>query len=466
MNILSPENLGIGAGGGAYYKAQDIVVNIHPGNPEEDNLAWLAPMTLMDVTMPANVGEDGLIPQGNLSLIYNIINSTGQTITFYKYRYALMVKDKNGKIIGYSGTNRLGNLYPGYYMDITLNLDPDNFPTNGKSLPDGEYCLSPILYSGSEDVNEATVNIPNGGDITDVWITRRDGKTYLNNKHIASNRGGEKVAEITDVENNLPIYIGTGSASVLNITLRNLLPIAIDESFYLYLVPENEISPDLNPAQDKYYISNSRTFMNGASEMNVPFSIYGNSVNKAGRYRVFISNAKNSMDNVLPSTEPFYVTFKEFTGDQLIMTSALTISPKSLSRDMYVSASVNFSYNNPNAQFLSPVEIWIKTAGGPDNDMSLLFKSDDDIRFVQGSASYSSEFLSEEDALWYKNIGEYEAVLKYRNSDNEMVPFPGEPELGKIHHSGNRFLRLSCRTRFTHGYKRRKSGQSHGQCRV
>jgi len=430
MNILSPQNLGIGAGGGAYYRDQDIVVNIRPGNPDEDNLTWDAPLSIMNVKTPVDVDEDGLFPKSMLfALTYTVLNTSGSAISSYKYRGALMVKDKSGKIIGYSNMKLFGDLYSHYYKSCTVSLDLDNFPSYGTGLPDGEYCVSFVFSSSATTIDETTICIPDGGDLTDVWITRRDGNTYLNNKYISSNKGGEIVAEVVNVENNAPIYIGSGTSSTINITLRNSLPVSVEESFCLYLVPENEVVPDMNPAQDKYLVFNTNVFINGGAERTCPFRIPDKSDRKAGRYQVFIT----CLNKTLPSAESFYVTFKEFPKDQLVMTSALTITPNTLARNTYVFASINFSYINPGAQFFSPIEIWGKPVGGSDDDLFLMFKSDEDICFSKGSSSFSSdELLSEEDAVWYKNLGEYEAIVKYRDTNSEFVPFPGELNSAKF----------------------------------
>lgn len=50
MNILSPDNLGIGAGNGAYYQEQDVILNLKPGDESIDNTAYNASLSLSNLS--------------------------------------------------------------------------------------------------------------------------------------------------------------------------------------------------------------------------------------------------------------------------------------------------------------------------------------------------------------------------------------------------------------------------------
>ncbi len=439
MNVLSPDNLGIGAGNGAYYRDQDMVINIRPGDPSADYQEKKFPLTVDQIffAYSSDIGDDGKVNSSSFGLSVRIHNSTGSDVTREEYGLALCIYDKDGKCVHISNPNAVSSLYQGYYYDAYVSLYHSSLIEDGV-LTDGKYKVSVVCFEGdfrySSDNNLTPDDIIplSAGDLNCVGVTIKDGVLYLDDTGIVKDNPQRDI-RISDATTSGAFYTGVGS-NYITINLQNNSTALENSSYSLFLVPENEVE------EGKLYDCSAIGYLTpyiypGVSQViDVEFSLYDIT---PGRYRVFLGkyvwDYENDVNGYKPIAcdKPIIIVVQELPADRLVLTSKLKLGRSDYSRRTYNYFDFSFAYNNPGPRFTATLQLWAHPEGGDESQEILLFQKEDHT-FYNGSSSVSLDDWGVDECLWFENLGDYEAYLKYVDAEEKSVLIEGENNYAKF----------------------------------
>lgn len=433
MNILSPEYLGIGAGEGAYYREQDMILNIRPGDSSADNLDWRAPMTIGKVTvanslfdengrfLPDNDADDNI----NIGLNFQVTNSTGFKVEYYSVAFALMLSDASGNPIGVYNPNSFGSLEVGYYRSSFVSMGIEK-----GMLSDGQYFLSVVAVPGDKisDAKPSDILPLNSGDLNCVRIKVENGDIYLEDMSMRRDSSVSRL-ELTDVRTDGKMYSGTRNQ--LFLTVYNRSSISDEEIYDVYLVPESEDKPGIDLSNYQSYAF-GKIFSYPGVESEVAMECWG-APEVPGRYRVYLAcySYVLSAPMIVPSDEPRYIEVFEMPTDRICMVSALKLNKQSYCRNSYIRLGMDFTYNNPGANITTDIELWARPKGNTDGYEFLLLKKDSHTMY-SGVNSFSLLEWSNQDAVWFEELGEYEAYVKYTDGDGNLKVMAGDDNLAEF----------------------------------
>ena len=143
MNILSPDNLGIGAGNGAYYQEQDVILNLKPGDESIDNTAYNTPLSLSNMNCSYRDADGKLNARTSTIFTAQFYNASGSQINLGDLKYFLTLTDMNGKVVYQNreqGQHDI-NLRPSYYYGSKAFYFDGGIAS--ADIPDGEYKVIP-----------------------------------------------------------------------------------------------------------------------------------------------------------------------------------------------------------------------------------------------------------------------------------------------------------------------------------
>lgn len=424
MNILSPEYLGIGAGDGAYYRDQDIVANIHPGNPDIDNTAWRAPMTITNISANAKVDADGRVNLDEyFGIAYRLYNSTGASVDSYVYSTALCISDTSGKIVVLNSPWTLGSFGAGYYYERTQPVYFRSMISEGL-LPDGDYTMGVCVVSAEKQNNMTPDDLlpVYAGELNRIAFTVRDGAVYLADPSIAASYydPASKALKISDVKVGTDNKIFVGAENVFNVMMTNVSSAVYSGYCNLFLVPAEKSLEEINLYE--YGVAADNLFLYPSVEAECVIKGYS-TPQEPGRYRLYMTD-KN--EKLIPEEKPLYVEVLGMPDDVILMTSALRLNRASYPKAGYIRFGTDFQYNNPFDAFKTDIELWACRKGASEESEVLLFRKED-VWLSAGRTSCSYTEWCEADALWYEPLGEYEAYIKYTDSEGNKVRMSGEP---------------------------------------
>lgn len=425
MNILSPEYLGIGAGEGAYYRDQDMVFNIRPGDPDADYLDWRAPMTIDKVSVSSSsVDKDGRFVANDygetaMAFMFRQTNSTGYRIEWQTIAFATMISDAEGNPVGIYNPTSFGSLNPGYYRNATISM----YYKKGM-LPDGHYIASIVLIPNDKasDPQLADLMPLSSGDLNSVKIKVENGELYLEDMSVLNNPYVSKL-QLLDARSAGTLY--TNAKGEFFLTVRNDSKTIIDKEYYnIYLIPESEDVPDIDLS--KYSSCEGvDIFCYPGVETEVNVEVW-NVPSVPGRYRLYLTYYSNLTQEleIVPSDQPFYIEVKEMPNDEVCMTSALKLNKKSYCRNPYIYFGAEFTYNNPGAAATTDIEVWARPKNQEGWEFLLLRKSGQ--YMYKGANTFSFEGWSDQDVVWFEPLGEYEAFVRYTNAEGNPRDMSGE----------------------------------------
>ena len=431
MNILSPEYLGIGAGEeGAYYREQDMIFNIRPGDPNADNLAWRAPVSIDKVSVNNTAFDENgrFLPNNswddNVTIGFNFqaTNSTGFKIESYTLAFALMISDASGNPVGVYNPNSVGSLEAGYYRKSYVGMD-----WKKGMLPDGHYSVSIVLVPNDkgQDAKPTDILPLNSGDLNCVRIKVENGDVYLEDMLMMGNPLTPSL-KLTGVRTSGKLY--AKARNQFTLTVRNTSSIAEEEYYDVYLVPASEDKSDISLDSYQSYASGN-IFTYPGVEREIAMDCWA-APDVPGRYRVYLSRYSSATQSrmIMPSDEPFYVDVLEMPTDRLCMVSALKLNKQTYCRNTYIRLGVDFAYNNPGSYFSTDMELWARPKGSTDGyEFMLLKKSGQSV--YAGSNTFSVLDWSDQDVVWYEPFGEYEAYIKYTDADGNLRVMDGDGNL-------------------------------------
>lgn len=427
MNILSPDYLGIGAGNGSYYRDQDIIAFITPGEPDADYTAWKAPLYISDIVLTGALGEDNKITDTYLE--FSIGNCTGEPLN-NDYGGALMICDDAGNVMGIEDSFTISNLPVGWYTTRRYYL----WGAIGyKNLPDGHYNLSVVVIKAADRGNpdKATPLPVYTGDLNNIGFTIKgkegfiDQPGLLDQSRILSDPENLKIKGLSVGKDN-KMYAGT--ANTFKISVQNNSIGLFNSSCNIYLMPkEFEDEQDLSKATPLWPVNKTGElyiYPGVTSEFSIKTD---NTPQTPGIYRVYVVGYNNH-DVIIQSDDPYYVEILGLPDDDFLMTTPLTLTYKEFPRSPYQYISTEVSCYNPFSRFDTDLELWASPKGNEDEPEILLLRKEK-VRLSNGNNKISINQWSETNAFWYGPLGEYTAYFKFKDPEGNMRLIPGENNL-------------------------------------
>lgn len=424
MNILSPDYLGIGAGNGSYYRDQDIVAFIAPGEPDADYTEWKAPMYVFGIALTGASGEDNKVTEDTY-FEFNVGNSTGIPIDRYEYASALKVCDDDGNLIGLYYGQAVSNMGINQYLIRRFYLLG---VINEMNLPDGHYNLSVTVITDNDRYNlEQAKPLPvYSGDLNNIGFTIKGSEAFIDMSEKVTNPENVKITDLKVGKDN-KIYIGT--SNTFHVTIQNNSTGYFSKSCYIYLLPkEFEDEQDLSKAT--YLWTEDRTgdlylYPGVTSEVSVKT---GRTPENPGIYRIYLVYADNYQDKIIQSDEPYYVEILSLPDDDVLMTTPLTLEHKEYPRSAYQYISTVVSCYNPFSRFNTVMELWASPKDNEDEPEILILRMEN-VRLSNGINNISIAQWSETNAFWYGSLGKYTAYFKFKDPQGNVRIIPGENNL-------------------------------------
>lgn len=428
MNILSPDYLGIGAGSGSYYRDQDIIAFIAPGDPDADYTDWKAPLYISNIALSGVLGENNKIINTYLNFI--IGNSTGAYIDANEYAGAYMICDDAGNVMRIERDFSIPNLGVGWYISNSYMIWGSYVYEN---LPDGHYNLSVIIIKNEDryDLNKATPLPVYTGDLNRIGFTVKskegikegflDQPGLSDQSLMLANYDNLRVKGFSVGKDN-KIY--AGSTNTFKVSVQNNSTGLYNGYPSLYLMPkEFEDEQDLSKATRIWTLYNTDElyiYPGATSEFSIKTE---NTPETPGIYRFYLAG-----DNIIQSDEPYYVEILSLPDDDFLMTTPLTLEYNEFPRSPYQYISTEVSCYNPFSRFNTDLELWASSKDNEDEPEILILRMEN-VRLSNGINNISIAQWSETNAFWYGSLGEYTAYFKFKDPEGNVRIIPGENNL-------------------------------------
>lgn len=461
VNALSPANLG----GNSFYRDHDMVVNIHPGNPDDDNSDYEAPLLVWNFRLgdadytdyfyrSPQLDSDGRLcgkTPLKFRLYYNLLNNTRQSTGYNEYAWYGALYDENKQLIKRfdTGTLMRGLLYHDRYRTEECCL------FDFSDIADGNYYVS-IWYKRDKD-RSGIYEDKEFDFACDPFfpVTVKDDGLYFDPKISVKNH-----IEINSVEQKFTYYENSAThRSCLKITAHNNNKEAVELNLSIYSIPESEAvdNPDISTLEiigNAYNIiyGDATVTLNGSIKENLPqgrYRLYFGYYSKELRETVFIQSDKKyffevtALPNDVPLvfTEPFEFKSTSYENvDWTVMEFKVYYMPTG---------------NNPEFfSYRKDIQFWAAPISNPENKFLLYELLDDDSHFFSSNL-FSTSFKGVPDLLW-KTPGEYRIWMKVRTVGEEnWLEFNDPNNTGTFtlteYHSNGQTLYMTEPMKFEHG---------------
>lgn len=415
MNILSPDNLGAGAGNGAYFHNQSIILNLRPGNEDADQSEYRASPAIFNIKVESEVDKDGVLLSdvNNVRIMCNFANETGNSLS--SFTVGTLISDDSGqkRIIG--SKQRYYNLLSNHYLGMDQNVSLNKL-IESENLKDGHYTLS-IVYSYN-DLSTADYSYPNAGDFNNIGFSIK-GKQIIFDRPAMANTPRNKFtilsSEIEDIYQNC--------SGELNCTIKcEALSSYSNITLNVYLIPESDISPDINISDYKRVGSISRLFYDGTYSISGTVDTEGL---KPGKYAIYLGYFHNfSSLTIVPSETTKYVTIKPIPDGGIVAYKAFAQTPDKIERLKELPyQSFYISYYNNGGTMPSSIELW-GYPEGESEESEFFIGSMDSFTFQPNKKSTWVDFVCD-NTLWHKELGRYVAYIKYKDKQGKMIRMLG-----------------------------------------
>jgi hypothetical protein len=394
MNVLSPANIGVGVGEGAFYRYQSIVANIKPGDASTDNSAWLAPLTLTDFNVISGTMEKatGRITAADY-LTFTVCNTSGSTFSAQSGVLHAVGYDAKGGIVVDCVLNP--TLQQAYSINYKFGMAFDE---------DGTYTVG-IRYTDAASADPALLRqFSHGPTLGDITVVRRDGVHYLTG---ASYDGGVELVEASITES---LYRDTYSTADLLLSLRNTSDRFYDiAGSYVYLFPATgglgldklikvgEIDAQFYPGM----------------ELDIVVQLQGLRLTET-RYRLLIAN--------VTSADARWFDVEEAPTGNFMACERFDFSTESVVQDKATPMLRNYTLYSREG-YAGPIEMWAH-----DLDAATDFLLD---RFDIAIDADSTIDITEQRftaALHNCEPGDYRAYLKYADADSTRLVYGANNE--------------------------------------
>ncbi len=416
MNILSPDNLGIGAGEGAYYARQSIVLNLRPGDETADQSEFTGKLSLSDVSVSSKVNESGELVDDYLSISSNINNCSGTILS--DVNFGLMVRDDAGNIRDIRRYDGLRTFPAPYYKGFSPNLRTDGLIADG-TLTDGHYRVS-IIYSVGSELTASNFTYPGSGNLNEIGFTVRGGRVILDNPDLAQ----KTVSQYTLLSVSAATAYAHCDAGIPVVgRIRSSAVRGENKSFGIYLIPEDEYSDQVSLSDYKNVGSVNGYFYDGDITVSGTVSTVGI---KSGNYVLCLGyyNAYEKKSMAIPATEKNIITVLPQPEEGMAILKPFEYTPDVVKRNenQYLGFLLIYHYFYGD-MLKSRLELWACPENGSEAD-EFLVSEIDPFYFYSGNRRTDLDFWSGK-SLWDKELGRYEAYLKCKDVRGRMRRIPG-----------------------------------------
>ncbi|MDE6268425.1 MAG: C10 family peptidase [Muribaculaceae bacterium] len=429
VSILSPDNLGIGAGNGAYYRDQDMVVNIRPGEATANYLETRLPLTLGEIYSYNETDADGkLTNQSSISLNALCWNSTGADVEWGEYSLGAALKDDKGQLLGIYGLNSVSSIQESYGKYVYGYLPCGDMIRNGE-LPDGHYTMSIACVKGNgydQTPDNYDVTEISAGDLNRLAITVKDGVVYVDDPENMKYNNPAKI-KLVSFGSTGKLY--TGMNQEITLKMKNEGERLFSKgSFTMFLVPEAEDKAKFTEEElvkyESGYTNNVYLYPDVALDVPASLNTYGK---EAGKYRLYVGNwdYDGSEYKLKGTDEPMWVELVDLPTDNVVITGVIKNYWPEIARSYYPWVDIKFNYVNPMGRFQTELQVWCHKKGSDEADEFLLYK-DEESRTLYGSTDLEFWGYGERKALWYEELGtEFVAYIKYVDKDGNLKKMDG-----------------------------------------
>lgn len=410
MNVMSPNDLGIGAGSGGYYKEQDIVANIRPIKDSDAGVERDMRPTAFGFTLLSNPVQQR-VEEGSGERIYarmHIRRMSNQTGKSFNYNVGLVIYDKDGNVVKYDANGSIINLEPNYYSS---NREVDIEITD---LSPGEYTIG-LRYWDNIDWDWQTFKTFDTGNVSpDIHLTMTDTEARLSADFISPD------LHLVELKTTKTQY--TGSLSFVGV-IKNMGEAIFNNVVYVILVPEAEDAPGIDFGSGKYESFKQEIYVYGGGKAT-EVDLYAYRIAYTpGKYRVYICTWADYVYTPLPEAAPQYIEVKERPDYPIVtLTRKLSLWEDEYFQesDVWLGATV---FPVADKGYSGKLELWaLKEGDDASKEVCLLSK---DINIGTSSSQYLEDFYGDCYTMITLDEGVYTAYLKYE-ADGKMTRIEGD----------------------------------------
>ena len=287
MNIMSPEGVGIGGGGGSYFADQGIIGNFRPKTSEEGGME--PDKTVTACYFELKTKQVQTIP-ANIYLEYRVHNYTGYTVNV---THRVVTQKEDGTVV-HDMDNGNVLLKNGYYINRNVAFFIENHDTYAPGVyyvtfmnDTGTGTYTP-LYTGNKQAK------------LKITITETEVYTEMVNLSLAN-------VEMVSVQPFGTLYAGTENTVTLQ--LKNTgEQMAILNNYSYALIPETEDVEGVNLGDYQKGFLSGRIY--GGVNTAIKLTLSEGNLSEGGRYRFRILNFDNDKYIPVPEDSPQYITVK------------------------------------------------------------------------------------------------------------------------------------------------------------
>lgn len=416
MNILSPDNLGIGAGNGAYYRDQDVILNLKPGNEDTDNTSYRTSLTLSNINYSYRDADGKLSSRSSVIFSALFYNSSGSAINLGDLKYFLTLTDMNGNVVYQKreqGCHDI-NLRPSYYYSSkSFSFDGG---IESADIPDGEYKVIP-QYAYYADKSSGTLGETRdfSKDRDYIRLVVKNGDFYLD-KPLPE---GEPTIAVTGATANMLIAAVDKDFPIV-VSVKSLSDTFQSWAGFSYCLIHEDEDTGIIPSSDSNGWRYGSAILYPGATVGVTVSAYGAELPKAGRYRMYFRQE----DADISPQEPVWVNAMEAPSEGFFLCEPLGLVSLPLSDGMYIGTDITPYV--PGTYYEGQVQFWAYPENGTPDEAFLV-----GARAVSLRSGRATWIGASPDVMLEKSLGKYALFLKYQ-SGNEWKTVPGDTNMGTL----------------------------------
>ncbi len=406
MNVLDPLGGYVGGQENVYFREQNMVVNIRPGDPDADNTSYNPVLLIYNWEFAASNASPGRAPLA-VGMSFRMFTRRDAHGSYYHWNADLYDKDRNMVASDVSSsTYRYATSYYKYQdVEWTLNMTK---AFEGRQLDDGDYFVKLRFRQGYNAEQDCEAEFACDSYFP---LKVRDGSIVVEEVSLPAVN-----YELVSIVQNDAIYAGGLGSPTVDVTIRNTGSVVAEfGSLYMYCIPEAEAADDIDLSSYKSNGSVS-VYAYAGSQVTVRGSI--GKIAEPGRYRVYLADGDQKR---IKEDLPQYIEITPLPDDRpFVLTSRVSTDVPSYENSDHEWMTVNVDYRLlPDGRWITEnsvrMQVWAYPEGGGDADHFLLFEPADEFWFSWNADWYGNwaiKLSGAPDLLWRKP-GVYNIYMKY-----------------------------------------------------